>query len=121
MHMLVIILTHYSALCVEWPKAKAHVECWEEEIILLDKEMQCILQYCNWTAKWWRDQQSLRTPDATNDILSEGLKAFSEQQATQELDMAWDWEGKWRAVRACTQPIIDGFPDGYYEEEHLGP
>ena len=97
------------------------MERWEEEVILLDEEMWRILQYCNWKAKWWRDQQSLRTHDAINAILSEGLKAFSEQQAAQELDMAQDWEGKWRAVRARAQPIIDGIPDGYYEEEHLGP
>jgi hypothetical protein len=91
------------------------------EVILLDEEMQHILQYCNWKEKWWRDQQTLCTPDATNVILSEGLKAFSEQQAAQELDIAQDWEGKWRAVRAHTQPIIDGIPDDYYKEEHLGP
>ena len=82
--------------------------------------MRCILQYCNWKAKWWRDRLSLCTPDATDAILSEGLKAFSEQQAAQELDMAQDWRGKWRAVRTHTQPIIDGIPDGYYKE-HLGP
>jgi hypothetical protein len=117
-HTSVLILTHYSALCVEWSKAKARVECWEEEVILLDEEMQCILQYFNWKVKWWRDQKNLHTPDA---ILSEGLKAFSKQQAAQELDIARDREGKWRAVRARTQPIINGIPDSYYEEEHLGP
>jgi hypothetical protein len=116
----VLILTHYSALRVEWSKAKARAERWEEEVILLDEEMRRVLQYCYWRAKWWRDQPSLRTPDA-NDILTEGLKAFSEQQAAQELDMARDWEGKWRAVRARAQPIIDGILDGYYKEEHLGP
>jgi hypothetical protein len=117
----VFILTHYSALHVEWAKAKACAEHWEEDVVLLDEEMRHILQYCDWKVRWWRDQQPLRTLDATDNILSEGLKAFSEQQAAQELDIAWDWEGKWRAVRACTQLIIDGIPDSYHKEEHFGP
>jgi hypothetical protein len=120
-HTSVLILIHYSARCVKWSKAKAHAEHWEEEVILLDEEIRCILQYCNWKVKWWRDQQSLRTHDATDAILSEGLRAFSEQQAAQELDIAQDWEENWRAVRAHAQLIIDGILDGYYKEEHLGP
>jgi hypothetical protein len=70
------------ALRVEWAKAKARAARWEEEVILLDEEMRRILEFCDWKARWWRDQRSLRTPDTTDSILSEGLQAFAEQQAT---------------------------------------
>jgi len=70
--------------------------------------MRRILQFCNWKARWWRDQLSLRTPDTTDNILSEGLQAFAEQQAAQEFDIAKDWESKWRAVRVRARPIVDG-------------
>ena len=33
-------MTTSAALRVEWVKAKAHVDRWEEEVILLDEEMR---------------------------------------------------------------------------------
>jgi len=104
-------LTHDLALRVEWAKAKAHAARWEEEVILLDEEMRRTLQFCSWKAKWWRDQQSLRVL-ATDHILSDGLKAFAEQQAAQEFDIAKDWEVKWRAMRQRARPIVDGILHG---------
>ena len=44
---------------------------------------------------------------APHPILSNGLKAFVEQQAAQENDIAKDWLVKWRAVQVCAQLIID--------------
>src|SRR5882724_545744 len=117
--MPLIILTHYLAIRVEWAKAKARAARWEEEVILLDEEMRRILQFCDWKAKWWRNQPSLRTPD--DNMLSEGLDAYAAQQAAQELDIAQNWEAKWKAVRIRAQPIINGIPGGYQEEDHVGP
>jgi hypothetical protein len=59
--------------------------------------------------------------DFTNNILSDGLKAFAEQQAAQEINIAEDWAAKWSAVRIRAAPIIEGMPDGYQEEGvHVG-
>jgi hypothetical protein len=85
----------------------------------LDEEMGRVLRFCAWKAKWWRTQQSRRTLD--DPILSDGLKAFAEQQAAQELDIADNWCAKWTAARARAQPIIEGLVDGYQEVEHVGP
>jgi hypothetical protein len=70
--------------------------------------MRRTLQFCDWKVRWWRDQLSLRTPDTTDNILSEGLQAFAEQQTAQEFGIAKDWESKWRGVRARARPIIYG-------------
>jgi hypothetical protein len=85
----------------------------------LDEEMRWILQFCDWKAKWWRDRQSLRSSDTTNNTVSEGLKAFAEQQAAQEIDIANNWEAKWRAVRVHAQPILGGIL--HQERPNVGP
>ena len=59
--------------------------------------------------------------DTTDTILSDGLKAFAEWQAAQALNIAKDWDVKWRAVRICAKPIINSMPDGYQEEEYVCP
>ncbi|KIM82772.1 hypothetical protein PILCRDRAFT_7683 [Piloderma croceum F 1598] len=85
-----------QAIRVEWAKAKARTARWEEEVILLDEEMRRVLQFCDWKAKWWRNLLSLRTPD--DNMLSEGLATYTAQQAAQELDIAQNWEAKWKAA-----------------------
>jgi hypothetical protein len=118
---LSINLTFYLALRVEWAKAKARAARWEEEVVLLDEEMRRVIQFCDWKAEWWRNQPLQRVLDFTNNILSDGLKAFAEQQAAQEINIAEDWAAKWSAVRIRAAPIIEGMPDGYQEEGvHVG-
>jgi len=49
------------------------------------------------------------------------LRAFTEQQAAQEVAIVAHWQEKWTAVRVCAQPIIEGLSDAYQMEEHVGP
>jgi len=111
----IIELTTLLALRVEWAKAKARAARWQEEVILLDEEMRRVLQFCGWKADWWRNQIGLRNTDTTDNLVLDGLKAFAEQQAAQEVRIATDWAAKWRAVRIRAKPIIDGIPDNYCE------
>jgi hypothetical protein len=73
------------ALHVEWAKAKARADHWEEEVMLLNEEMCQTLEFCSWKANWWETQitqwESYLLPD---DLLTEGLKAYAHQQAVLE-------------------------------------
>jgi hypothetical protein len=96
-------------LC-EWAKAKACAARREEEVVLLDEEMCQVIQFCDWKAEWWRNQPLQCMLDFTNNILLDGLRAFAEQQAAQEINIVEDWAAKWSAVRIHAAPIKD---DGY--------
>ena len=34
-----------DSICVEWAKVKAHMLRWKEELLIVQKEMQCIVAY----------------------------------------------------------------------------
>ncbi|KAF8487958.1 hypothetical protein F5888DRAFT_1588436, partial [Russula emetica] len=67
------------ALHVEWAKSMAQADRWEEDVVLLDEEMHCMLKFCEWKADWWVRQVPLRK-DVTKP-LAEGLKAYAAEQA----------------------------------------
>jgi hypothetical protein len=108
------------ALRVEWAKAKARSDRWWEEVVLVDEEMRRTLQFCRWKENWWRQQVSLRPLDASEPILLEGLKAYAERQAALERSIYVAWETKWRKVRLRAEPILQGIPNGYGDEEFEG-
>jgi hypothetical protein len=96
------------ALRVEWAKAKARADRWEEEVVLLDEEMRQVqLMFCEWKEAWWKEQSSHRVD--LPDELSERLCAYAEEQAATEVAMAKDFDKKWSAVRRRAQPIIAKF------------
>jgi len=111
----IIGLTALLALHFKWAKAKAQAARWEEEVILLDKEMCRVLQFCGWKVDWWRNQIGLCNSDTMDNFVLDGLRAFAEQQAAQEVCIAKDWVVKWRAMRIHAKLIIDRIPDNYCE------
>lgn len=98
----------YSALGVEWAKAKARAHRWEEEVVLLDEEMRRILVYCTWKAKWWRTESVRRVPELQDNdpCLTEGLAAYGERQAALEDSIFTKWTVKWKGIRDRAHPII---------------
>jgi hypothetical protein len=98
----------YTSLRVEWAKAKARVDRWEEKVVLVNEEMRRIISYGEWKAVWWRDQPALCLPLLGHNIgLVEGLKAYGEKQAALEDSIRVKWTVKWKAARDCARPIID--------------
>src|ERR1700720_582923 len=77
-----------------------------------------VLQFCGWKADWWRNQINLHNLNTMNNFVLNGLKAFAEQQAAQEVHTMMDWAVKWRVVRICAKLIIDSIPDN--REVHNG-
>ena len=97
------------ALRVEWAKAKARADRWEEEVILLDEEMRRVLVFCGWKNTWWKEQIANR-PEGSVGVspeLAEGLSAYAESQAAMETALAVSFAGKWKAVRARARPLIN--------------
>jgi hypothetical protein len=98
-----------SALRVEWAKAKARADRWEEEVILLDEEMRRVLVFCGWKNTWWKEQIANR-PEGLAGVsseLAEGLSAYAESQAAMETALAMSFAGKWKAVRERARPLIN--------------
>ena len=87
------LMTTSAALCVEWAKAKAHMERWEEEVISLDEEMRRVLMFCQWKSAWWLEQVPLR--EGLHPQLAEGLQAYAEGQADMERRICLSWTAKW--------------------------
>jgi hypothetical protein len=68
-----------SLLRVEWAKAQARKQRWEEEVILIQEEMRRVVMFHEWKAQWWRSQAACRS-DADRSIIH-GVTAYAEKQA----------------------------------------
>jgi hypothetical protein len=107
---LSLIFSYYSlligatALRVEWAKSMAQANQWEEDVVLLNKEMCRMLKFCEWKADWWVRQVPLRK-DVTKP-LAEGLKAYTAEQADMEWWIHKAWLIKWCHAQELAQPII---------------
>ena len=44
---------------VEWSKARACMQRWNEELLIVQEDMQRVLVYLNWKAGWWHERSSL--------------------------------------------------------------
>ncbi|KAF8834147.1 hypothetical protein BDN67DRAFT_865528, partial [Paxillus ammoniavirescens] len=77
---------------IEWYKARARAHCWEEEVDLLFEEKRRTLQFLCWHVGWWsREAEAV----VIGDPLSEGLRAYTQHQATLRLELAQSFEHIW--------------------------
>jgi hypothetical protein len=95
----------FLALRVEWAKAKARADRWEEEVVLLDEEMQWVLAFCEWKNAWWKEQVTQRP--AVSPEVDEGLSAYAQEQAAMETALNVSFTRKWSAVRTRAHPLIN--------------
>ena len=92
-------------LGIEWAKAKARADRWEEDVVLLDEEMRRVLEFCKWKATWWMEQVSLL--ETLPRPLMEGLRAYAAQQADMEQRIHAAWATKWHHARKLAQPLLE--------------
>ena len=64
---------------VEWAKARARMQRWNEELLLVQEEMRRAIAYLKWKADWWRERCALRS-DTDVTILS-GVSGYAHKQA----------------------------------------
>ena len=98
------MLTCAVALGVEWAKAKARADRWEEEVVLLDEEMRRVLKFCKWKATWWMERVTLRKGLPGRSI--EGFRAYATEQGEMEERIHAAWSTKWASTRQLAQPLL---------------
>ena len=89
---------------VEWLKARARAQRWEEEIRLLREEMRRILETFTWEASRWqlRTGQLGHNEDGGPMVsaeLSEGLNAYAAEHAQMYNGLRASFEAAWVDIR----------------------
>ncbi|KAJ6514716.1 hypothetical protein DFH09DRAFT_1332844 [Mycena vulgaris] len=79
--------------------ARARADCWREELLFLEEEMCCVLQFCTWKANWW-DERRYPRPGVSPE-LAEGLCAYAKEQVVRERRWEQKWVLQWAPV--CTR------------------
>ena len=72
--------------------------------MLLDEEMCRVLDFCKWKADWWTKQVLLRR--VLDAPLTEGLHAYTAEQADMERRISFSWSTKWAHARVLAQPVV---------------
>lgn len=93
-----------AALKIEWCKARARSERWEEEVILVSEEMRRVQEYGRWKAKWWRDRAGQR-PNVSPEV-SEGIDAYAEEHADRELQRVDDLGRAWKGLPELAESVL---------------
>jgi hypothetical protein len=89
---------------VEWAKCKARADRWEEEVIILKEEMQRVVEYMGWKARWWSQQAGRSLGDVDNEerqpgpSLHEGQRAYSMRQTDTFQTLGISFAKQWQAV-----------------------
>ncbi|KAJ7051194.1 hypothetical protein C8F01DRAFT_1091766 [Mycena amicta] len=83
----------HETMRVEWVRALARKDRWNEEVQLLEEEMRRVLRYLMWEGDWWRKQGSRRSDLAPE--LASALQAYSLQQASQCERIMVQFRVKW--------------------------
>lgn len=108
-----------AALRVEWAKSKARAHRWWEEVVLLDEEMRRVIVYGRQKARnWENDALSRARISEVNDVLAEGISAYTYEHAVMEEQMADELEEKWAKTRARTALIKNGDMEAAEVAEH---
>lgn len=114
----------FSGVRVEWLKARARAQRWEEEVRLLREEMERVLRTFSFMATWWEGQTGRMDVEmessygaqtmVVDDTLREGLLAYAAEQADMYRGLRTSFEGKWVRARAqagvflSRQSVLDG-------------
>ncbi|KAJ7863700.1 hypothetical protein B0H13DRAFT_2354000 [Mycena leptocephala] len=69
----------HESLRVEWSRAKARKQRWEEEVLILREEMRRVLRYLEWQSGWWSARVLVR--EEASVALRAGLGAYARRQA----------------------------------------
>jgi len=77
-----------AAIRVEWAKAWARTQRWNEEIQLLNEEMRRVLEFHEYKARWWEDRRSLSGDLIISASLADGIHSYAECQAQLHRDLA---------------------------------
>ncbi|KAJ7717168.1 hypothetical protein DFH07DRAFT_973682 [Mycena maculata] len=83
----------HDSVRVEWARAKARKNRWEEEVLLLQEEMRRTLRYLEWQAGWWEEHMDTKL-DSTPEVRA-GARAYALKQAWMHRRLAAHFKSKW--------------------------
>ncbi|KAJ7694247.1 hypothetical protein B0H17DRAFT_1159285 [Mycena rosella] len=89
----------HDSVRVEWSKAKARRDQWNEEVKLLREEMKCVLRFLRWRLLWWEARRIVRR-DGIADGVTAGAEAYAARQATLLQDIARKFKTAWETSAA---------------------
>ncbi|KAJ7062990.1 hypothetical protein B0H15DRAFT_794749 [Mycena belliarum] len=84
----------HDSVRVEWSKAKARKERWEEEVLLLREEMKRVLRFLRWRSGWWEVRRSMRQTNVSPELAA-GLTAYAARQAALTREIARTFKRAW--------------------------
>lgn len=96
---------------MEWLKARARAQRWEEEVRLLREEMRRTLATFSWQATWWDRKALYKVPD---DVQSEGLQAYAWEHSDMFRALERVFRSRWLSVREradtflSRESVLDG-------------
>ncbi|KAJ7027962.1 hypothetical protein C8F04DRAFT_1212258 [Mycena alexandri] len=96
-------VTLHESVRVEWSKAKARKERWEEEVELLREEMKRVLRFLRWRSVWWEARRGSR--EQVSRELASGLDAYAARQAAVHRDIARKFKTAWDTSAATALNI----------------
>ncbi|KAJ7062089.1 hypothetical protein C8F01DRAFT_124048, partial [Mycena amicta] len=83
----------HDTMRVEWCRALARKERWNEEVQLLEEEMRRVLRYLIWGEEWWKNQGSRR--EGLDAELDSALRAYSLKRAEEYQRLMVQYRLKW--------------------------
>ncbi|TEB19585.1 hypothetical protein FA13DRAFT_1802068 [Coprinellus micaceus] len=84
---------------IEWSKARARTQRWEEEYLLVKEEMRRTSHYMEWKAEWWRSRADASVQGVSEEV-RHGAKAYAYKQATLCQQLAKKFRDSWTAILA---------------------
>jgi hypothetical protein len=91
---------------VQWAKAKANQDRWDEEFLLVLEEMRRTIASFEWQIRWWKTQQNRRELDSTPN-LHQALTAYARRQADEWQKRADLFATTWiPELRDCGRPHL---------------
>lgn len=95
-----VLMLWFSALRVEWCKARARAQRWSEECDLLQEEMRRVLAYHDWHGSWWEGQVGRNVNFSHRPEYQEGADVYAFRQASIRRGIRARCEKVWRFVNA---------------------
>lgn len=78
---------------VEWAKAQARSQRWQEEVELINEEMRRVLVYCDYASEIWKGRIGLRSD--LSSALDTGMRAYALKQASMWRRLGIKFAGMW--------------------------
>jgi hypothetical protein len=82
----------FTAVRIEWAKARARYLRWSEEVQLLKEEMRRVRKTLEWEARQWEGRTEPWTADAA---AAEGIMAYAMRQAQVRRDLLCHFTRMW--------------------------